>query len=112
AVAAEELERVAGGADRAARGADLRQRHEDAAQTAPFVVGRGRARRRRAFERERQSRLELHQEINQGLAYERVLVDAAAPLLAACGVDRGFEEAATMDAEAHQRHPEAAAADH
>src|SRR5204862_6425260 len=92
AVAAEHLDRLARRRQPFACSAHLGERHEDAPQQPPLrLVGR-RARGRGALEREREAGLELHQEVDERLAYERVAVDPLAPLLAVRGVDRSFEE--------------------
>ena len=92
--------------------ADLRERHEDAADAPAFVlVGRGAA-RGRALEGQRHAGLELDEQVDQRLAHERVAVDALTPLLASGRVDRGFEERPAVDAEAHDRDAEPAAVDH
>jgi len=55
---------------------------------------------------------EVHQEIDERLANERVRIDAAAELRPPGGVDGGFEPGAAMDPEAHERDAETAPVHH
>src|SRR6202022_4941893 len=64
------------------------------------------------LEGDRRRPLQLDEQVDQRLSDERVLVDALTPLLALCGVDRGFEERPAVDAEPHERDTEPTAVHH
>ncbi len=91
AVATEHLEGMHDGLETHTAGAQLRERDGNAPEEGALFGRVGAPGSRRALEGERQTRLEIDEQINEGLPHERIGVDPLSPLLAMRCVDRGFE---------------------
>ena len=111
AVAAQDLQPLAGHLQAAAGGAKLGERHEYAVE-APRLLVAGAISQGGGLEDDGGGGLDLHGHLHQRLLHHRQLVQAAAEGLAVGGVDCRLQEAAPGDAQPHGGDAQPRAVDH